>query len=371
MQESELPGLIQQVLWASFALAVAFGAVAQRTHFCTMGAVADIVNIGDWSRMRMWALAAGVAMIGFNAMVGLGWVEARHTVYAAPRLIWLSYGVGGLLFGFGMVLASGCGSKTLVRIGGGNLKAVLVFLAMGFAAYATLRGITAVARVATVDTVAASLPAGQDLPSLLAHATGLGRPALALWTGLGLGLALVGFALARPEGRSAEVLLGGLGVGAVVAAVWWVSGRLGHLAEHPLTLEETFLATNSRSMESLSFVAPVAYTIDWLILFSDTGKVLTLGIVSTLGVIVGSGVTALVTRSFRWEGFRGVEDTANHLVGALLMGVGGVTAMGCTIGQGLSGVSTLALGSFIALAFIMAGAVLALRWQTWRLDRSL
>ena len=99
MQESELPGLIQQVLWASFALAVAFGAVAQRTHFCTMGAVADIVNIGDWSRMRMWALAAGVAMIGFNTMVGLGWVEARNTVYGAPRLIWLSYAVGGLLFG--------------------------------------------------------------------------------------------------------------------------------------------------------------------------------------------------------------------------------------------------------------------------------
>jgi uncharacterized membrane protein YedE/YeeE len=82
MQESELPGLVQQVLWASFALAVAFGAVAQRTHFCTMGAVADIVNIGDWSRMRMWLLAMGVAMIGFNAMVGLGWIEARHSVYA-------------------------------------------------------------------------------------------------------------------------------------------------------------------------------------------------------------------------------------------------------------------------------------------------
>jgi uncharacterized protein len=173
MQESDLPGLIRQVLWASFALAVVFGAVAQRTHFCTMGAVADIVNIGDWSRMRMWALAAGVAMIGFNAMVGLGWVEARHTVYAGPRLIWLSNAVGGLMFGFGMVLASGCGSKTLVRIGGGNLKSVLVFLTMGFAAYATMRGITAVARVATVDAVAATLPAGQDLPSLLSLASGV------------------------------------------------------------------------------------------------------------------------------------------------------------------------------------------------------
>jgi hypothetical protein len=174
-----------------------------------------------------------------------------------------------------------------------------------------------------------------------------------------LGLALVAFALARPEGRSGDVLLGGLGIGAVVAGVWWVSGRLGHLAEHPQTLEEVFLATNSRSMESLSFVAPVAYALDWLILFSDKSKVLTIGIVSTAGVIVGSALVALATRSFRWEGFRGVEDTANHLVGALLMGVGGVTAMGCTIGQGLSGVSTLALGSFIALAGIMAGALLA------------
>lgn len=371
MQESDLPGLVQQVLWASFALAVVFGAVAQRTHFCTMGAVADIVNIGDWSRMRMWALAAGVAMIGFNTMVGLGWVEARHSVYAAPRLIWLSHIVGGLLFGFGMVLASGCGSKTLVRIGGGNLKSVVVFLAMGLAAYATLRGITAVARVATVDTVALTLPAGQDLPSLLAQ-QGLGaRQSLALWLGLGLGGALVAFALLRADGRSPDVLLGGLVVGAVVAAVWWVSGRMGHLAEHPQTLEEVFLATNSRSMESLSFVAPVAYTLDWLILFSDKSKVLTLGIMATAGVIVGSGLMAVASGSFRWEGFRGVEDTANHLVGALLMGVGGVMALGCTIGQGLSGLSTLALGSFISLAAIIAGAVLALRWQVWRMERSL
>ena len=371
MQESDLPGLVQQVLWASFALAVVFGAVAQRTHFCTMGAVADIVNIGDWSRMRMWALAAGVAMIGFNLMVGLGWVEARHSVYAAPRLIWLSHIVGGLLFGFGMVLASGCGSKTLVRIGGGNLKSVLVFLTMGLAAYATMRGITAVARVATVDTVALTLQAGQDLPSLLAQQGLGGRQTLALWLGLGLGGALVAFALLRADGRSPDVLLGGLVVGAVVAAVWWVSGRMGHLAEHPQTLEEVFLATNSRSMESLSFVAPVAYTLDWLILFSDKSKVLTLGIMATVGVIVGSGLVAVASGSFRWEGFRGVEDTANHLVGALLMGVGGVTALGCTIGQGLSGLSTLALGSFISLAAIMAGAVLALRWQVWRMERSL
>lgn len=369
MQESELPGLIAQVLWASFALAVVFGAIAQRTHFCTMGAVADIANMGDWTRMRMWALAIGVAMIGFNGMVWLGWVDARHSVYAGARLIWLSNLLGGALFGFGMVLASGCGSKTLVRIGGGSLKALVVFAVLAIASYATLRGITAVARVATVDTVGPVLPAGQDLPSLVAHASGLSRQALALGIGVLIGLLLIGFALADRQGRSGESLLAGLGIGAVVVGVWWVSGRLGHLAEHPVTLEEVFLATNTQRMESLTFVAPIAYTVDWLILFSDKSKVLTVGIVTTLGVIVGSAVVALVTRSFRWEGFGGTEDTANHVVGAVLMGIGGVTAMGCTIGQGLSGLSTLALGSFIAFAGIVAGAVLALRYQTWRLER--
>jgi uncharacterized protein len=369
MQESELPALIAQVLWASFALAVVFGAIAQRTHFCTMGAVADIVNMGDWTRMRMWLMAMGVAMLGFNAMVALGWVQAAHSVYAGPRLIWLSNLAGGLLFGFGMVLASGCGSKTLVRIGGGSLKSLVVFLVLGIASYATLRGITAVARVATVDTVAVTLASGQDLPSLLAAATGLSKGPLALALGAGLGLALVAFGLSNPQGRQFDAVLAGIGLGAVIVGVWWVSGRLGHVAEHPVTLEDVFVGTSSQRMESLTFVAPMAHTLDWLILFSDKSKVLNLGIVTTLGVIVGSALVALFTRSFRWEGFGNVEDTANHLVGAVLMGVGGVTAMGCTVGQGLSGVSTLAIGSFLALMAIMVGAVLALRYQMWRLER--
>ena len=366
-----MPGLTATVLWAAFGLAVVFGAIAQRTHFCTMGAVADIVNIGDWTRMRMWVMAIGVAMLGFNAMVAAGWVEAAQSIYAGPSLLWLSNIVGGLLFGVGMVLASGCGSKTLVRVGGGNLKSLVVLFVLAVAGYATMRGVVAVARVATLDAAAIALPTGQDLPSLLAHATGTSRHSLALWLGGGLGVVLLGWGLWRPEGRSVEVLLAGLGVGAVIVGVWWVSGRLGFVAEHPVTLEASFLGTNSRRMESLSFVAPVAYTMDWLILFSDTSRVLTLGIVSVIGVVVGSAAVALASGSFRWEGFAGTEDTANHIVGAVLMGVGGVTAMGCTIGQGLSGVSTLALGSFLALAGIVAGGVLGVRYQTWRVERSL
>ncbi|MFM7849094.1 MAG: YeeE/YedE family protein [Rubrivivax sp.] len=371
MQESDLPGLTSQVLWAAFGLAAVFGAIAQRTHFCTMGAVADIVNIGDWSRMRMWALAIGVAMLGFNAMVYLGWVEAGKSFYAGSRLIWLSNLLGGALFGVGMVLASGCGSKTLVRIGGGSLKAVVVFVVLAIAAYATMRGIVGVARVATVDAVAVTLPTGQDLPSMLAGVAGLDRRVLALALGGVLGGGLVLWALWRPEGRSADVLLAGIGIGLVVVGVWWVSGRLGHLEEHPKTLEEAFLATNSQRMESLTFVAPIAYTVDWLIMFSDKSKVLTIAVVSTVGVIVGALASALATRSFRWEGFAGTQDTAHHLVGAVLMGVGGVTAMGCTVGQGLSGVSTLALGSFLAFAGIVGGAVIGLRYQVWQLERSL
>jgi hypothetical protein len=224
--------------------------------------------------------------------------------------------------------------------------------------------------VATLDRATIGLPAGQDLPSLLAHATGGSRRTLAPLLGGGLGLALVAWVLARPEGRGGDVLLAGLGVGVVIVGVWWVSGRLGHLAEHPLTLEESFLATNSRRMESLSFVAPVAYTMDWLILFSDKSRVLTLGIVSTLGVVLGSALVAGLGGGFRWEGFAGVEDTANHIVGALCMGIGGVTAMGCTVGQGLSGVSTLALGSFLALAGILVGGWLGVRYQHWRVERS-
>ncbi len=371
MQESDLPGLVASVLWAAFALGLVFGAIAQRTHFCTMGAVADIVNLGDWTRMRMWVLAMGVAMIGFNAMVAAGWLRAEDSIYATPQLLWLSNLAGGLLFGIGMVLASGCGSKTLVRVGAGNLKSLVVLFIMAVAAYATLRGVVGVARVATIDKAAIGLPVGQDLPSLLAHASGASRNLLAVLLGGGLGLGLVLWVLARPEGRGGEVLLAGLGIGTTIVGVWWVSGRLGFVAEHPLTLGPSFLATNSRRMESLSFVAPVAYTMDWLILFSDKSRVLTLGIVSTLGVVLGSGLAALLGGRFRWEGFAGAEDTANHVVGGLLMGIGGVTAMGCTIGQGLSGLSTLALGSFLALAGILAGGVLGVRYQAWRVERGL
>ena len=371
MDISTLKTLTTQVLWAAFFASVLFGVIAQRTHFCTMGAVSDIVNMSDWTRMRMWGMAVGVAMIGFYILASSGLIDPAKTLYASNRFIWLSALTGGLLFGFGMVLASGCGSKTLVRIGGGNLKSVVVFVVMGVAAFATLKGITAVLRVATVDRIAIDFASNAALPNWLGSALGMSSISAGLILALVLGLGLIIWALLGRDFVRFDNLLAGFGLGALIAAMWWISGHLGYVAEHPETLQEAFLATNSGRAEALSFVSPVAYTIDWVMFFSDKAKVLTIGIVSVFGVVVGSAVYAVASRSFRWEGFRDAEDTANHLVGAVLMGVGGVAAMGCTVGQGLSGLSTLSATSFVAVAAIVAGALVALKYQVWRLEQSI
>ena len=365
----EVSTLAAKVLLAAFFLSFVFGAIAQRTHFCTMGALSDAYNMGDTMRLRQWALAAGIAILGFWALVAAGQLDPAKTLYSGNRFIWLSALVGGALFGVGMVLASGCGSKNLVRLGGGNLKALVVFLVLGISAFATLKGITAVLRVNTVDKVAYDFPAPALLPVGLAGLGGMSLQTAGLVLALVLGGGLALWALAGRGFRTFDNLLAGVGIGAVIVGAWWVSGHLGHLAEHPETLEEAFLATNSGRAEALSFVSPIAYTLDWLMFFSDKSKLLTIGIVSVAGVVAGSFVMALAGRDFRWEGFGSTEDVANHLAGGLLMGVGGVTAMGCTIGQGLSGLSTLSATSFVAVAGIALGAIAAFRYQVWRIER--
>jgi len=368
MTPAELTTLNREVLWAAFAVAAGFGALVQRTGFCTMGAVSDAVAMGEWTRMRQWALAAAVATLGFGVFAATGVLTASQTLYASTRWLWLSALAGGSVFGFGMVLSSGCISKSLVRLGGGSLKSLVVLLVAGISAFATLRGLTAVWRVNTVDRVGLDFAGNADLASVLARA-GLGAAPAALLAALLVGGALLAFALSSREARRPASLLAGAGVGALVLAMWWVTGHLGHLAEHPETLEETWLATNSRRAEGLSFVSPTAYALDWLMFFSDSSKRLTVGIVSVLGVIVGSAAVALARRRFRWEGFAGTPDLGHHLAGGALMGVGGVTAVGCSIGQGVTGVSTLSLTSFVAAAAMVAGAVAGVRYQLWRLDR--
>jgi len=367
IDESSLPGLTATVLWLTFALALVFGAIAQRTGFCTMGAVADWVSFGDSNKLRQWLLAIGVAIIGTNLLAAAGWFDTTKSLYASPRFTALADVAGGFAFGFGMVLAGGCSSRTLVRMGGGSLKSLVVCLELGLSAFLTLRGALALPRVALIESSVLQMAGAQDLPSWLMRSSGWNRNTLRVALGLLVGGAFVAAALARRDFWRFDNLLAGFGIGIVIAGAWFVSGHIGYVAEHPQTLEEAFLATNSGRMESMSFVAPVADTLDWLMFFSDKSKTLTVGIVAVAGMVGGSALVAIASQRFHWEGFADTEDTANHIVGAVLMGFGGVTALGCTIGQGITGISTLALGSILVFFSIIAGAALTMKIQYRRM----
>ena len=369
MNEANPAQLVPYVTGGAFVLAFIFGAVGNKTNFCTMGAVSDWVNMGDTGRLRMWLLAIAVALLGSSALQLTGVVDLSKSIYQAPNFTWLSYIVGGFFFGVGMTLGSGCGSKTLIRIGGGNLKSLVVYVFLGIAAYMTLRGLFGAFRVGVLDAVSLTLAPGQDLPSLLAAGNGVAKSAWTAILAAVIGGGLVAYAYASKEFRASfDYTLGGVVTGLVVVGGWFVSGRLGYIAEDPQTLQEAFVATNTGRMESFSFVSPMAYTLEYLMLWTDKSKIVTYGIASALGVIAGSAAYALATRSFRWEGFRDAEDTANHIVGGILMGFGGITALGCTVGQAITGISTLALGSIVTFIAIVAGSALTMRYQYWRMS---
>ena len=363
--------LAPYVVWGAFLLAFIFGAVGNKTSFCTMGAVSDWVNMGHLGRMRMWLLAIAVALLGSSALHLAGVVDLAKSIYPGPNFTWLSYIVGGFLFGVGMTLGSGCGSKTLIRIGARQPEIA------GGLCVSRHRGVHDAARHVR------RLPRRGAGEGVAHPRTGPG-PALALcllrrvspkgtWIviiALVLGGAMAAFAYADKEFRSTfDYTLGGVVTGLVVVGGWYVSGHLGHLAEDPNTLQEAFVRTNTGRMESFSFVSPLAYTLEYLMFWTDKSKVITYGIASAAGVIAGSAAYAIATRTFRWEGFRDAEDTAMHMIGGLLMGFGGITALGCTIGQAITGFSTLALGSIITFVCIVAGAAATMKLQYWRMTR--
>jgi len=364
----QISSLGSQALLITLFITTILGIIMQKTSFCTLGAVSDGILMEDWSRMRQWCLAIGIAILGVALMSHLGWIDVSKSFYTGNRVLYLSTVIGSTLFGIGMVLASGCGSKTLIRIGGGNLKSIVVFIVLGLVAYMTMRGFLGIMKANTIDKVSLSLSTNQDLPSILSASFGIAKESLRSILALIIGGAFIGFAVLKKSFWNTENLLAGIGVGVGITAIWWVSGHYAHLIEDPNTLQEAFLVTNSGRMESLSFVAPYAFALDWMMFTSDKSKVLTIGIVAVIGMILGSAISSILSKNFRWESFRGVEDTANHLVGAALMGFGGVTAVGCTVGQGLSGLSTLALNSFIAFPGFILGAYIGLQYLQWRLS---
>lgn len=329
----------------------AFGAIAQATNFCTMGAVSDILNIRDWRRFRAWMLAAGIALLGAQVLHWGGAVDLSLSMYLTARLNWAGNILGGLLFGFGMVFAGGCASRNLVRAGGGDVRSLLVLVVIGTLAYVTIGGILGPLRVMLER--ATSVPLGvptQSLGDLLAPHIGVPSPMAQLVAAAAILVPLFVFCFASASFRgSPRHVWGGVGIGLAAAAGWLLTG---------LAFDE--MADWPRPPISLTYVRPVGDTMEWLERFT-AAPLPGFGVATVLGALLGAFVMAVARGTFRITGFAGSDDTLRHLMGAALMGIGGVMALGCTIGQGISGVSTLAAGSFLSLLAIILGTVLGVK----------
>ena len=376
------------ILWAAFGISLVMGAVVNKTNFCTMGAVSDLVNIGDSGRFRAWLLAIAVALLGVAILEPMGLVGINDSFppYRGGELLWGENLIGGLLFGIGMTLASGCGNKCLIRIGGGNIKSIMVMLVIGVIAYFMVspfpgsdKTLFSLLFYDWIRPLSVSLGASQDLGSLLGgESAGMARMII----GGVLGVVLLLFVFKSADFRgSFDNVLGGLVVGLAIVAAWYVTTNVIIDADgEQLTPAEYYeqwdmLAESDEgkpaqgrplSPQSYTFINPMAQSLG----YAGSGfnkTLLTFGVMAFLGVIAGSLLWSMLSRSFRFEWFSSVGDFFNHLVGAILMGFGGTLALGCTIGQGITGISTLATGSFLTFVAIVFGSALTMKIQYYKM----
>jgi len=336
-----------------FIIGLVFGATAQRTNFCTMGGISDQVVMGDGRRLRAWVLATAVAIIGTQILAFSGSIDLNQSIYLTTNLGWLGAIVGGLVFGFGMTLTGGCPSRTLVRLGAGNLKSLVVTLVLAIVAYMTLRGLIAPARVsfesaANLDLAARGLES-QNIGELVAAISGVREDAARTGSVIVVAAALLVFCFKDASFRKSPAnLIAGIVIGLTVIAGWYVTGVLAFDDFEPTPLA------------SVTLVSPVANALQYLMTY--TGATISFGIAVVGGIIFGSFAMALVTGEFRLESFADRDDLLRHLAGAAMMGVGGVLALGCTIGQGVTGMSTLALGSILAWLSIIGGGYVGIKY---------
>lgn len=376
------------ILWLAFAIAFVLGAVANKTNFCTMGAVSDLVNMGDSGRFRAWLLAITVAMAGVLILETSGVISMNQTMppYRGSNFAWLEYILGGVLFGIGMTLGSGCGNKTLIRIGGGNVKSIFVFAVIAICAYfmvnpfpGTDQTIYSLVFYPWTNPTTVSMASQQDLGSLVGEVVGTD----ALNTRLVIGLILVALLVwvifkSADFRKNFDNILGGGVVGLAVLAAWYITdstvinagGDTYSWAQYATPNNWSFMEEGSPpksvATQSYTFINPVGETLR----YGSEGfnsLYLTFGVMAVFGVILGSLTWALVSRGFRFEWFVNLRDFVMHIIGGVLMGIGGILALGCTIGQGVTGVSTLALGSFLAFGSIVFGSAMTMKVQYYRM----
>lgn len=349
------------------------GYVVNKTNFCTMGAVSDLVNIGDDSRLKAWLLAITTAIIGVTTLEYLGIVDVSDSriPYRNSVLFWPRYIIGGIMFGVGMTLASGCGNKILIRIGGGNLKSIFVLLVAGLMAllmtrtdfYGTI--FHSWMNPISPDLAKLGIP-DQSVQTIFASLSNIDTSniIITLLIPLIICFFLLKYILSSYSSLSSDNILSGIVVGLVVTFAWLISG--GELGQAWIENND-FLDTPypSVGVQSFTFINPMGEVLIYTSSIFDNFY-LTFGVTALISTIIGSFVYSLISNNLRIEWFANRYDFYRHLIGAVLIGIGGVLSLGCTIGQGVSGVSTLAIGSIITLVSIIFGASLMMKIEYYR-----
>src|SRR5499427_2672971 len=334
------------VVLSGLVIGLVYGSIGLLSGFCMMSSLRGCWAAGDSRLVRTYALAIGVAVAATQLLAGYGAVDLTKSVYlltsfSAPLMF-----VGGLLFGYGMVLSNGCGSRALVLLGRGNLRSFVVVIVLGIFAEMTLKGLVAPARIAGVQLSQVTIKM-VSVPSVLSS-FGLTESLARMLAASVISAALIIFAFAHaPFRKSFGQVVAGIAIGFLVAAGWYATGYLGNDDFNPVPVT------------SLTFIAPIADALQYVML--STGSTLNFGIVTVFAVFAGSLGTALATGRFHLEGYLSPRHMLRSAGGAALMGAGGVMAFGCSIGQGLTGLSTLSLASFIAVAGILIGTAAGLR----------
>ena len=374
--------------WSTFIISVILGAIVNKTNFCTMGAVSDMVNMNDYGRIRAWLLAIATATFCVSVLEYMGMINVDDTFppYRGDQLIYAENILGGIIFGIGMTFASGCGNKSLIRIGGGNIKSVFVFAALGIAAYYMTnpfpdsdKTLYSLFFYDWLNPLAITLDTKQDIGALI---SGDDPTTSRLVLGLIATAGLLFYIFKAAEFRqNKDNILGGIIIGLAVAAAWYTSNNITVIADETnyslveyyeewdmLADDDTGKPAVARTLnpQSFTFINPIGQTYGYIKDGFDS-SLITFGLISVFGVVLGSFLWSLISRSFRIEWFVDFKDFLNHMMGAILMGIGGTLALGCTVGQGITGVSTLALGSFITLIAIVFGSALTMKIQYYRI----
>ena len=322
---------------------IALGLAARIGRFCTLGAIEDLLYGSDDKRMRMWAIAIGVAIIGTHIAMATGAFDTTQSAYLDR--VWNPAGtiIGGLLFGYGMALSGNCGYGALARLGGGDLRSFIIVIVMGLSAYIVMSGPLAHARIwlFPVETDASS---PQGLGQLLDAQFGV----TPLATGLAFGAVLLALGLGSAGmRRSPKHIFWGCVVGLAIVSGWagtyWVA-TVGFAPE---------------PIETHSFVAPIGDTLFYLLTASGTSLSFSVG--SVAGVVIGAALGSYSKGHFRWEACDDARELKRQIAGAALMGPGAILAVGCSVGQGIAAFSTLAFSAPVAFLAIFVGASLGLR----------